>query len=108
MVTHINYLRMLRKEDSESEASLGYVHSKTLSQKTHRKGAGMQAQQVRTHGVEDRSELPFIFRQALDGSSPDACSKKKKQTKILSPQSFMPTPLFKTNSTNSSLAPNLK
>lgn len=37
MVTHVYYLRMLRKDDSESEASLGYIHSETASE-TNRKG----------------------------------------------------------------------
>lgn len=43
MVTHVYYLRMLRKDDSESEASLGYMHSEPASE-TNRKGSGMKTQ----------------------------------------------------------------
>jgi hypothetical protein len=121
MVTHVYYLRMLRKDDSESEASLGYIHSETASE-TNRKGrwykdsvaeafvtkSAHQSLIPRTWVERIEANCSPVFRHALDVSSPNTCSKKKRQTKILPPQSFMLMPLFKTNSTNSSLAPNLK
>ena len=102
MVTHVYYLRMLRKDDSESEASLGYIHSETASE-TNRKGrwykdsvaeafvtkSAHQSLIPRTWVERIEANCSPVFRHALDVSSPNTCSKKKRQTKILPPQSFM-------------------